>query len=691
MSVSSNGSQNILTAVQKTYGTGIRNRAASGVFVAVSSTSNTVYSPDGETWTGSSMPSAGNWKCLAAGKITYPTPGNHIFVAIRKTSAVAASSSDGVIWTARSMPASREWNSCIYGGGVFLAVATDSNSAAYSLDGTNWIAVSLPVGDSTLNEWVDVAYGKNTYVALANSGNNVATGSYNSTLNTWAWQIQIMDSVADSSQKDWVSIAYGNNRFVAISSTGEISYSFDGILWLASTMPSQDGSTSHNWKKIRYGQGVFFAVGDLGGRVVGGDPTVGAPQTNFAATSFDGITWTARTLSSSAEWTTVAFGNPYIDSVDSTVGRKTPTWITIDNTQQVNRIKTGARALGRPIIGSGRISAISLWDPGSGYQDSATITLVDPNNNNEVLTECLHADGVLAQPSWLNRGLGYRTATTISTITGDGHADIRPIGKFIVINDLTSYPRPGANLTIGTVANTFTVTTIEQLGMTDRGLAARIRVTPAIKTRDNLQHLTQVVVRSRFSQARITGHDFLDIGTGNFVETNYPTLYSGFYTSSPENEVVELNRGRVFYTSTDQDGNFRAGELFTVEQSRGIVSVSADFFDFSGLNELSLGGIQVGGSAVIIREFSTDPLLTADSNNIVSTQRAISAYLANRLSVGGASVAVGSFIAGTVLVGPARIQNTAGLTIRFTTGANFQGSQAAIRGSILAQTLFHTA
>ena len=691
MSVSSNGLQNILTAVQKTYGTGIRNRAASGVFVAVSSTSTTVYSPDGETWTGASMPSAGIWKCLAAGKITYPTPGNHIFVAIRKTSSVAASSLDGVVWTTQSMPASRDWNSCIYGGGVFLAVATDSNSAAYSLNGTSWTTVSLPTGDSTLNQWVDVAYGKNTYVALANSGNNVATGSYNSTLNTWSWQIQIMDSVADSSQKDWVSIAYGNNRFVAISSTGDVSYSFNGTIWLASTMPSQDGSTSHNWKKIRYGQGVFFAVGDLGGRVVGGDSTIENPETNFAATSFDGITWTSRTLSSSAEWTTVAFGNPFIDSADSTAGRNTPIWVTIDKLQQVNRIKTGARALGRPVIGSGRISAIRLWDPGSGYQDGATITLVDPNNNNDVLTECLQADGVLSQPSWLNRGLGYRTATTISTIIGDGYADIRPIGKFIVINDLTSYPRPGANLTIGTIANTFTVTTIEQIGMTDRGLAARIRVTPEIKTRDNLQHLMQVVVRSRFSQARITGHDFLDIGTGNFVETNYPTLYSGFYTASPENEVVELNRGRVFYTSTDQDGNFRAGELFTVEQSRGIVSVSADFFDFSGLTELSLGGIQIGGSSVVIREFSTDPLFTADSNNIVPTQRAVSAYLSNRLSVGGASVAVGSFIAGTVLVGPARIQNTAGLTIRFTTGVDFQGSQAAIRGSILAQTLFHTA
>ena len=692
MSVSSNGSQNILSAVQKTYGAGITNRASSGVFVAVSSTNTAMYSPDGESWTGFSMPSSGVWKCLAAGKVTYPSLGDHLFVAVRKGSSEAASSLDGVTWTTRVMPASRQWNSCVYGGGVFLAVATDSNNAAYSLSGTSWTTVTLPTfGDSTLNQWVDVAYGKNTYVVLANSGNIVAVGSYNSSLNTWSWEGQIMDSVTDSSQKDWVSIAYGNNRFVVVSSTGDVSYSFDGITWLASTMPSQDGSTAHNWKKIRYGQGVFFAIGDLGGRDVGGDSTVEDPQTNFAATSFDGVTWTSRTLSSSAEWTTVAFGNPYIDSNDSSVGRSTPTWVCIDNTQLINRIRTGARALGRVEIGSGRVLSIKLWDSGSGYAEDATITIVDPNNSVEALTQCLHADGVLAQPSWINRGLGYRTSSTVTVITGDGYADIIPIGKFIVVDNLTSYPGPGANLTIGNLSSTYTLTSVEQLGITDRGLSARIRVSPEIKIRDNIQHLTEIVVRNRFSQARVTAHDFLDIGTGNFLETNYPTLYSGFYTNSPENEVVEINRGRTFYTSTDQDGNFRAGELFTVEQSTGIVSISADFFDFSGLTELALGGIVIGGSGTTIREFSTDPLLTADSNNIVPTQRAIASYLANRLSVGGASVAVGSFIAGTILVGPARIQSTAGLKIIFTTGVNFQGSAAAIRGSILAQTLFHTA
>jgi hypothetical protein len=148
-------------------------------------------------------------------------------------------------------------------------------------------------GDSTLNEWVDITFGLDKFVALANSGNIAAVGTWNGT--TLTWQGTIMDVVADSSAKNWVSIAYGNKRFVAISSTGDVAYSFDGIDWLPATMPTQDGSTAHNWKQIRYGQGVFFAVGDTGSLVVGSDPTTG--PTTYAATSYDGIVWTGRTLS----------------------------------------------------------------------------------------------------------------------------------------------------------------------------------------------------------------------------------------------------------------------------------------------------------------------------------------------------------------------------------------------------------
>ena len=685
--VSDDSTNSILAAEQKTYGTGEDNEAASGRFVVVSTGGvAALYSEDGTNWTDFNMPTSGNWKCLAAGRITYPALGNNIFVAIRTGSSVAASSLDGITWTTRSMPASRAWNSCIYGGGIFLAIATDSSSAAYSLNGTTWSSTTL-LGDSSLTQWVDAAYGKNTYVVLTNSNNAVSVGTYNSTTNTWSWQYRIMDVIADSSSRDWVSIAYGNDRFVAVSSTGDVAYSFDGENWFPATMPSQDGSTAHNWKKIRYAQGVFFAVGDTGGRNVGGDPV--AVPTNYAATSFDGIVWTSRTLASTKEWVSVAFGNPYINSRDSTVGKRTPMWIAIDNTEIFNKIQTGARALGRVTLSSGIIRSIKMWDPGSGYTEGPTCTLVDPNNSSDAVIESRTGDGVLSQPSWLNRGLGYRTASTVVTISGNGFADVTPSGKFFVMNDLDVYPGPGASLTIGSLPDFYTIVGIEPIGQTDRGLAARIRVSPEIKVRDNLQHLTPITIRTQFSQCRITGHDFLDIGTGNFEETNYPELYSGFYTPAPENEVVELNRGRVFYTSTDQSGNFRAGELFAVEQATGIVTISADFFDLDGLSELRLGGIRVGGTGAVVREFSTDPLFIADSNNIVPTQRAIKSYLASRLSIGGSEIAVGSFIAGTILVGPDRFNSTAGLRIIVPVRAEFDQASSGISGMMLAQTMFY--
>jgi hypothetical protein len=686
--VSDDSTNSILAAQQKTYGTGEDNEAASGRFVAVASGgSAALYSENGIDWNAFNMPTSGDWQCLAAGRVTYPTVGNYQFVAIRRDSDVAASSTDGINWTTRAMPASRQWNSCIYGGGLFIAVATDSNSAAYSLNGTSWSTVTLPSGDSTINEWTDVAYGKNTYVVLGNSGNTVATGTYNSTLNTWSWNYFIMDVIADSSTKGWVSIAYGNDRFVAISNTGDIGYSFDGETWLPATMPSQDGSTAHNWKKIRYAQGVFFAIGDTGGRDIAADPA--EVPTNYAAQSADGVVWTARTLASSAEWVSIAFGNPHVDTRDSTIGKGTPMWIAIDNTNKFNKIQTGARALGRVTVSSGIIRSVKLWDPGSGYTQGPSCTFVDPNNGTDAVIEARTADGVIGSTSWINRGLGYRTLSTTVTVNGNGFADVTPFGKYIVINDLTNYPPLGANLVIENLTGSYTLVALEEIGLTDRGLAARIRITPEIKVRDSLQHLTAITIRTQFSQCRITGHDFLDIGTGNFEETNYPELYSGFYTPAPENEVVELDRGRVFYTSTDQSGNFRTGELFAVEQATGVVTISSDFFDLGGLSELRLGGIRVGGTGAVIREFSTDPLFTADSNNIVPTQRAIAAYLASRLSVGGSEIAVGSFIAGTILVGPDRINSTAGLSIIFPVRADFDGLTSGVRGSILAQAMFY--
>jgi hypothetical protein len=131
-------------------------------------------------------------------------------------------------------------------------------------------------------------------------------------------------------------------------------------------------------------------------------------------------------------------------------------------------------------------------------------------------------------------------------------------------------------------------------------------------------------IRYLYSQARLTGHDFLQIGTGGTSTTNWP----GIPTVDPisSREINEGYPGRVFYVSTDQDGNFRVGKYFRVNQATGSATLNASAFDLSGLTSLRLGsiGAQLGAQ---INEFSTDGTLSQNSNEKVPTQAAVKFYV----------------------------------------------------------------
>lgn len=131
-------------------------------------------------------------------------------------------------------------------------------------------------------------------------------------------------------------------------------------------------------------------------------------------------------------------------------------------------------------------------------------------------------------------------------------------------------------------------------------------------------------VRYLYSQVRLTGHDFLNIGTGGKTTTNFPGL--PIQSPAAGNEVTELLPGRVYYVSTDQDGNFSVGKYFRVNQSTGSTTLNASSFDLSGLSSLQLGsiGAQIGE---IISEFSSDGTLSANSNEKVPTEQAVKSYV----------------------------------------------------------------
>ena len=145
---------------------------------------------------------------------------------------------------------------------------------------------------------------------------------------------------------------------------------------------------------------------------------------------------------------------------------------------------------------------------------------------------------------------------------------------------------------------------------------------------------TVVNTRKEFSQVRLTGHDFLQVGTGGTDTTNWP----GNPTQSKvqANQVVTLptDPGRVYYVATDEDGNFYVGDQFKVEQATGKATLDSSAFDLTGLQSLQLGSIGglIGAS---VNEFSTDGSMSQNSNNKVPTQAAVRTYVGNLNSVAG--------------------------------------------------------
>ena len=575
-------------------------------------------SEDGITWDTktSLMPSGANWSAMTSGLFDDGSSVGKVsrFVAVAGTSAntTGASSADGITWTARTMGTSAIWVGVAFGAQKFVAVASDVTTVRITSDGDNWDQT----GTLTTTGFTAIAYGKNRFVAIK-SGTNV-TNYATSTTVTGTWTAGTLPS-----SSNWNSIAYGNNRFVAVSSTsGTIAaYSLDGITWTASTLPS-----TAVWTSVRYGQGVFLAVS----------------TSTAAATSPDGVTWTARTTSTAASgFSAVTFGNRNRYGQFIAVGGGTGTVATY--------IRTGATTRGRAKVAANKLYQVNITEPGSGYDTVPNITFIDPNNTFESPVTVRKNSGVLANPSFVNRGSQFVTGSG-EVDTGDGYSDLFQTGTFVASRQLSTRPTPGSNVVFSHLPSRVfkLVNVVTFLGENNGSYTAFLQISPALTISEAPADATGITMRLKYSQVRLTGHDFLDIGTGNFAETNYPG--TPLQSPIPANETVESGGGRVFFTSTDQDGNFRVGDLFAIEQSTGIATLNADAFNISGLQELNLGNVTLGGGSATITEFSTDPFFTADSDNIVPTQRAIKAYIAGQIGGGGASLNVNSVTAGSVFI-----------------------------------------
>ena len=190
-----------------------------------------------------------------------------------------------------------------------------------------------------------------------------------------------------------------------------------------------------------------------------------------------------------------------------------------------------------------------------------------------------------------------------------------------------------------------------------------------------------VSTRKNFSIVRLTGHDFLMIGTGDKTTTNWPDEPTQPPSQADQIVTNATDPGRVYYVATDELGNFYVGEYFKVDQATGQATLNSSAFDLKGLESLQLGSLGglIGAS---INEFSTDPLLSQNSNVKVPTQAAVKSYVDSLSSVSGNFTVTGDLtVNGTTTTVNSTVTTIADPRIELASGTT--GSAAKDVGIIL--------
>jgi hypothetical protein len=617
--------------------------------------------------------------------------GNNIFVAVGgngSTTPYGASltgnpSTNG--WTTRTLTGSVTYSSVTFGNGIFLAVPASGQTTTISANAVSWSAGgNLPVSTS----WVGVAYGNGRFVALA--ANGTVAYSYNNNANTPGATWTQASGAGLGSITTWKNISYGQGLFFAIATgTTTCATSWDGINWTLQTM-----SASTNWQGIAFGNPInttlgsvptWVAVSNSSGTIASYiqtgatplgrmkvtaqaiseirmiEPGSGFPRGNVTATT---VTTNLITVDSTVN---LVANQPIVFNGTSTGGITTGTYYYV-----VSGSITSTQFQVSLVAGGTAISLSTSTISGMTYFASPITAQVDPNRVNTAPVTPRIGNGALGNPTFGNRGTANATAT--ASIAGDGYADIYQTGTYVNVSNLYRIPTAGANVVFSTITGStswYKLVSVTNILGIPGNYTATFQINPGLNALLSPPHGTLITTNLNYSQVRLTGHDFLYIGTGNQTSTNYPNVDAT--KAIQANQELQTGGGRVFFTSTDQDGNFNVGNLFGVQQSTGTASLNASAFNLAGLQSLTLGAVSIGVGSATITQFSTDPYFTANSDNIVPTQKAIKAFITSQIGGGTSSLNVNTITAGQIYISGNTIQTTTGGLIYVSSKMYFTG------------------
>ena len=667
--------------------------AAKFVAISGSGSTNSAYllasSSNTASWTAGGTLPASTMTGIAFGVLN----GVSTYVVVGGTgSSTAASSTTGATWTTRSLPTlgSGSYSAVCFGNGRFIAISTGSTLAtATSTNGSTWVAGgTLPAGFTT---GTSITYGNGRFVAICSASGTATAYSID---NGTTWKSY---GVGLPSTQTWSKVKYGQGLFVAIATGSTVcATSPDGINWTLRTMP---GSSS-TWNALTFGnpghKPIWAALSSTSGqngasintgaqalgriKVASGtmtevrlvEPGSGYPQGTVTATTDTTNLITTDTTENLIDSQPIIFsglsaGGLVTEKLYFIIGS------TITSTQFKVSLVAGSST---PVV---LTTATGLTGT---YKAGPIVTQFDPNKVKTASLNPRTGNGTLANPSFYNRGNTFTTAT--GTAVGDGYADLYQPSTFIAIRNLYEVPQAGSNVVFSSLPSTWYKLVAVSNVLGDAGeYTATFQISPGISVLQAPTDADLVTTTIKYSQVRLTGHDFLYIGTGNQADTNYP--YVDPTTASIARQTNSSGGGRVFFTSTDQDGNFNVGGLFGVQQSTGTATLNADAFNLSGLQSLQLGALNIGVGSAIITQFSTDPYFTANSDNIVPTQRAIKSYITAQIGGGQSSLNVNTLTAGVVYVANDSISTTSGGQLSVKAKMNFTGG---IDGAPVALGIF---
>ena len=153
-------------------------------------------------------------------------------------------------------------------------------------------------------------------------------------------------------------------------------------------------------------------------------------------------------------------------------------------------------------------------------------------------------------------------------------------------------------------------------------------------------------------------------------------------------EVNEFGGGRIFHTSTDQDGNFRVGRLFNVEQvQQDPASLNTSAFRPAGLQELDTRCSWILDKVVQQLMNLVQTVRLVQTIMLFQHRRLLLLTLHPQIGGGPNSPNVNAVTAGKINITGNTIGTTDNSPITVTTGMNFNGG---VSGTPVAFAYFMT-